>query len=391
MAALGQLGWQNFVDFAVLAATLYALMAWAQEARALRIVLTIASLHAASLTAQHFELIITAWVLRGAAIMLLLLLVMLFQPEVRRALMRLDSRLQLRGDRASVLESAYDAVSVAVFSMAASRTGALIVFGQAQSVKELIEGGVQIGAEVTREIIEAIFQKQSPIHDGAILIEDDRVDSANLVLPLTHLANVPKAFGTRHRAAMGLAERSDAVIIVVSEERGEVRLLRGREVRAIAGPEELSHTLTRWLERRPKRLLANARNAVTSRVRLKLAAVAVASIVWGLSLLSSAVVRVALVPVEFANVPPGMTIADVSTETLRVELRGRPWLLNVADLSQLVFYCDLSGAHAGRRVIPPRPEALQLPPGVHVDAISPSVITVEIEPAHAAAENRGRR
>src|SRR5262245_26915702 len=140
--------------------------------------------------------------------------------------MRIDSRLHFRGETPSVLESVYETVGEAVFSMASSRTGALIVFSREHSIQELVEGGVALGAEITREIIEAIFQKSSPVHDGAIVIEADRITKANVVLPLTQWTGVPKAFGTRHRAAMGLAERSDAIIVAVSEEHGEVRLVR---------------------------------------------------------------------------------------------------------------------------------------------------------------------
>jgi uncharacterized protein (TIGR00159 family) len=383
IAAFTQLGWQNVVDFAVLVTTLYIVLGWASEARALRIVLAVVGLHAAALVVRHYELIMTAWVLEAAAVAVVLLLVVLFQPELRRALMRIDSRFHFRGERPSVLESVYETVGAAAFSMASSRTGALIVFSREQSVREVVEGGVTLGAEITREIIEAIFQKASPLHDGAILIEADRIIKAKVILPLTLQTGVPKAFGTRHRAAIGLAERSDAIIIVVSEGDGEVRLVRGTEVHLIASPADLAQALMQSLQRRSGDLVAGMRKAVTSRIRLKLAAAGLAGFIWSISFLTSAVVRIVALPVEFTSLPPGTEIADVSGETLQVELRGRPWLMDAIDVPHLVAHFDLSGAHGGVHVIPVRPDALDLPPGIHVDRVTPPSVTVRIEPARS--------
>jgi diadenylate cyclase len=380
MLALTGLGWQNAIDFLVLAVTLYLVLAWAKDARALRIVLAIAGLHAAALLARHYELIITGWVLEGAALVVILLLVVLFQPELRRAVMRLDTRLRVWTKRTAVLESAYDAVGVAAFSMARSRTGALIVFAREQSLHELVDGGVALGAEITPEIIQAIFQKPSPLHDGAVLIEGDRITRANVVLPLTQRPGVPKAFGTRHRAAMGLAERSDAIVLVVSEEHGEVRLVRGRGIRSMASSAELLEALLGASRRQPAGFLIRLRRALTSRIRLKLAAVGLAAVIWSMSFLTSAVVRIVSVPVEFSNLPPGMEITASSGDTLEVELRGSAWLINTLDLSGLVARFDLAGAHQGLQVIGVRPGAVELPPGVFADWMVPSALSVRIEP-----------
>jgi uncharacterized protein (TIGR00159 family) len=380
MSALVGLDWRNAVDFAVLALTFYGLLVWANEARALRIVLAIAALHSVALLARRYELIITAWVLEGAAAVLILLLVVLFQPELRRAIMRLDVRLRLSAKRTSVINSAFDAVSSAVFSMARSQTGGLIVFAREQSIDELVDGGITIGAEINPEIIEAIFQKASPLHDGAILIEGDRIARANVVLPLTQRTGVPKAFGTRHRAAMGLAERSDAIILVVSEEHGEIRLVRGREIRLIGSPDELVRALTGISQGQPSSLLATLRRAMTYRLGLKLAAAGLAAVIWSMSSLTSAVVRIVSVPVEFTNLPSGMEITESSVSTLEVELRGRPWLMNTLDLSHLVAHFDLAGEREGIQVLRVQPDAIDLPPDIFVDRVAPPAIRIRIAP-----------
>ncbi len=382
MPLLTGLGWQNAVDFLVLAVTLYLVLAWAKDARALRIVLGIAGLHAAALLARHYELIITAWVLEAAALVVILLLVVLFQPELRRAVMRLDTRLRVWTKRTSILESAYDAVGAAAFAMARSRTGALIVFAREQSIHEIVDDGVALGAAITPEILQAIFQKPSPLHDGAVLIEGDRITRANVVLPLTQRRDVPKAFGTRHRAAMGLAERSDALVLVVSEEHGEVRLVHGRGVRPMAGPSELRQALLGVRHRQPAGFLAGVGRTLTSGLRLKLAATGLAAVIWSMSFLTSAVVRIVNVPVEFSNVPHGMEITESSSDTLEVELRGSAWLMDTLDLPSLVARFDLSRAHLGLQVIAVRPDEVELPPGVFADRLLPPALRVRIEPIH---------
>ncbi len=245
MTALSQLGWRTAFDFGVLAVTLYLVLIWANEARALRIVLGIASasLHSAALFARSSGLMITGAIMEGAAIVLVLVLLILFQPELRRALLRIESTLHLRAERQSASKPAREVIGAAVFSMSASHTGALIVLRGQDSIHELVESGVNVDADITTEIIEAIFQKWSPMHDGAILVEENRITRARVVLPLTHRTDVSKTFGTRHRAAMGIAERTDASVIVVSEEDGEVRLVRRRELKTLGSPAEFVQAL----------------------------------------------------------------------------------------------------------------------------------------------------
>jgi uncharacterized protein (TIGR00159 family) len=388
MIALAQLGWRTAVDFGVLAVTLYLVLVWASEARALRIVLWIASLHSASLFARNAGLVITGAVLEGAAILLVLLLLMLFQSELRRALLHIDSSLHLRAGRRSVSQPDHEAIGAAVFSMSSSHTGALIVFPGLDSIHELVESGVPVDAEITTEIIEAIFQKSSPMHDGAIVVEGNRITRAKAVLPLTHRTDVPKTFGTRHRAAMGIAERTDATVIVVSEEDGEVRLMRRRELKTLASPAEFMKALSKGAQRRPRRWIASVLRLLTSNVRLKVTAAAIAAMLSILSFLQPAIERALLVPVEFRNLPSGMEVAEMSHETLQVELHGRPWIMDSVDLSHLLASVDLSGGGPGPRVIRIRPEILRLPPGVDVDRVLPSTLSVRIEPVRRPASSR---
>jgi diadenylate cyclase len=128
------------------------------------------------------------------------------------------------------------AVSRAAWRMAAAHCGALIVLERRDGVTELVSPGVALNAIVSEPLLTSIFRKDSPLHDGAVVIDGDTVTHASAILPLTQRTNVPNEYGTRHRAAMGLTDRSDAVTVVASEERGMVTVVSAGEARARCPP-----------------------------------------------------------------------------------------------------------------------------------------------------------
>jgi len=202
--------WQSIVDFVVLTAALYAVLQWATQARAVRVVLAIVALLAGALVARAHSLAITSLVLEAAAVLVVGALFIVFQAEVRRALTRLDTTFLLAPHRARPLDREAAAIAEAAFSLARHRTGALIVLTREDPIGELTEGGVILRADLSRALLESIFQKDSPLHDGAVIIEGERLSRACALLPLSRRNDVPQDFGTRHRAAAGLAERCDA-------------------------------------------------------------------------------------------------------------------------------------------------------------------------------------
>ncbi|MGL4762433.1 MAG: diadenylate cyclase CdaA [Sarcina sp.] len=162
----------------------------------------------------------------------LLSMVIIFQPEIRRALERIGSStfndLHIV-DNDEELENLVDELVIAINNMAAEKTGALIVIEQKTSLDEYIKTGTQIDALISDSLIENIFVKNTPLHDGAMIISYDRIVAASCVLPLSSNPNISKLLGTRHRAAIGLSEVSDALILIVSEETGNISLaVKGR-------------------------------------------------------------------------------------------------------------------------------------------------------------------
>jgi len=375
------LRWQTFVDFGVLASALYLLLVWAKQTRTLRLAIAIILLHAAGLVTRRFGLPVTSYVLTGTSIGALAMIVILFPGELRHAFLRLDSLLRLGLARRLPGGTVFQQLAGAAFELAATRTGALIVVPGKYSIDEVVRGGIRFGATASKTVIEAIFEKHSPLHDGAAILTGDTLSRVGTVLPLSERLDLPEFFGTRHRAAMGLAERSDAAMVVVSEERGVVTVMHDRN--AIETPTE--EALVRLLERLSAQPKANWRqrlsNLATHNLQVKGAAVGLAAMIWLTTLArTSGAVRTVTVPIEFRSVPVKMEIVHQSARTIDVQLRGAPLLMDSFNGREISVHFDLSRTGQGEHTLRVLPESVTPPPGMSVDRVYPESITVELEP-----------
>jgi diadenylate cyclase len=373
--------WQSAVDFVVLTVAIAVVLRWSSETRALRLALSILALRVAAVLTDQLGLLITTWVLDALTLIALLVLVVAFQPELRRAVMRLD--LPGRAAHERQLPTLV-ALATAAFTLARIRCGALIVILQEDSIDELITGGVVITARVSSELLQAMFQKQSPLHDGAVVVDGDQITHAGAILPLTQ-RSAPDEYGTRHRAGLGLSERSDAQVIVVSEERGDVTIMRNGSAQVMRDPDVLVATL------RTTASAESNRSQRRVRVRLTAGVIAVslllAALVWSATfLLPGRSVRVQTAPVELTNVPVGLIVDAQSVQAVQVWLRATDFVFGSVNLADLVARCDLGRAHAGVNVIPLNVCFLGVPLGIKVERLAPRELRVTL-----ADTERGRR
>src|SRR5438874_2863070 len=177
------------------------------------------------------------FILRGALLYIGVAIIVLFQTEIRQALIKFGNRFRVpftRRHRGQFGESIYDEIVLAATSLASTKTGALIVIERNVGLRGIVEAGVRLDAELSYDLIVAIFNPAAPLHDGAIIVRGDRIASASCFLPLSLNPMLSKDLGTRHRAALGITEGSDALAIVVSEETGLISFVRaGRIKRAL--------------------------------------------------------------------------------------------------------------------------------------------------------------
>lgn len=371
--------WQTAVDFLVLAVAVYLVLRWGRTARALRVALAILALRALALLARRLDLLITGWILDLANVAALVLVLIVYQSELRHALTRLDVLAWLVPGRQAPAAQALQAISAAAFSLAQARRGALIVLVGRDSLADLVEGGVPLGGAISAEILEAIFRKVSPVHDGATVVEGDHIARVSALLPLTQCQDVARIYGTRHRAAMGLAERSDALVIVVSEERGEVSLAHDREIDRLDTPDALAQRI-RELRATPGATPAGrVRQALVGDLGLKAVAVAMAAVLWSLSfVVAGSAFRSFTVPVELRNVPRDMDIAQLSANAIEAQLRGSAWILDSVSFTTVVARFDLSGLTEGSHALVVGPSTLTLPPGLVLERAVPPRISVRL-------------
>jgi diadenylate cyclase len=224
------------LDIALTALLIYGLFSLIRGTRAVRLVIGVTVLYVVYVGAQALGLQLLSQILQAGAVVGLLALVVVFQPELRRGLERIGrvgslGWLAVPGARRSVQRVA-STVGQGAFELAGQKIGALIVLERETGLQDAAETGVMLDAELSIELLETIFTPHSALHDGAIIIRNERVISAGVVLPLSDTGAYRERFGTRHRAALGITEQTDAVAVVVSEETGGVSLVeRGRIVR----------------------------------------------------------------------------------------------------------------------------------------------------------------
>jgi diadenylate cyclase len=383
------LRWQNIVDYCAVTLFLYLLLRLAREARALRTAFTIVALYAGALLARNFELLITSWVLEACSLIGVAVLVFTSQSELRYVLLRLNGLFRIWPEQDGAPAHTGRAVAEAALHLASSRTGALIVILGRDPTAGLITGGLPVGAAVSTQLLEAIFQKSSPLHDGAAVIAGDRLVEATAILPLTERQDVPLVYGTRHRAGLGLSERTDALVIVASEERGEVTLMRAGRPSIVNSVEQLAQLL-QTSQRRPKvQWRTRASTLLFSDAKLKLISAGVAALIWTISSVETfTTVREVSAPVAFRDVPPGLDVNYKSDPRIMLQLRGSSWLMNSDTLSRLIVHFSLRNAQEGTQRFHVGVENVDLPPGIVLSSASPADVVVRLVRHKAAPSGR---
>ncbi|MBI5442007.1 MAG: TIGR00159 family protein, partial [Deltaproteobacteria bacterium] len=218
------LRWQDGVDILLVAFVIYRIFVLIKGTRAVQMLVGLAILVVAYAASEILEFFTLHWLLNAFLSSIILVVVVLFQNEIRRALTRVGMN-PLAGYRDPGRDpEPIQEILQAASSLANKKIGSLIVLQRETELRDHVDQGVRLDAEVSKELLQSIFLPYSPIHDGAVIIKGRRLLWAGCFLPLSTRRDVDKALGTRHRAALGLSEETDAVILVVSEERGTISL-----------------------------------------------------------------------------------------------------------------------------------------------------------------------
>ncbi len=238
---------QDAIDIAIIAFVIYRIIDLIRGTRAAQMLIGLTVVFLTYLSSQYFSLYTLNWILDNFLSSILLVIVVIFQDDIRRALTQVGTRPFFGAEPRLHGQDVEEIVRAAV-SLASKRIGALIVLPRDVGLNQYIEGGTSLDAKVSKELITSIFLPTSPIHDGALIIQRGRIIAAGCFLPLTTNPHVSKTLGTRHRAAIGLTEETDAIVVVISEEEGAISLVREGRITRDVDAGTLRTTLQKLLQ-----------------------------------------------------------------------------------------------------------------------------------------------
>lgn len=371
--------WRDLADIALAALLFWGILLWLRRTRAFFAFLGLAVLAAVYLFARQAHLNLTAWIFQGFSAVLLILIVVVFQEDLRRLLEQIGAW-SAGKRRPSADAGGAQVLARAVWRMAQERTGALLVLPGKEPLERHVEGGVPLGGRVSEALLLSIFDPHSPGHDGAVLLEGDRVVRFGCHLPLsTNQAELGPG-GTRHAAALGLAERTDALCLVVSEERGTVSAARDAALRRIRSADELAAVVTEFQaaaaapESAPgwRRLLAPA-------WPYGALALALATGLWFLLVPGASTVEaVRLAPVAVENLPVGYVLESVQPERVEVTVTGSRRAVYLSPPEAFKVRIDAFLAQLGRRTFQISMDRVDRPSGIEVLGVSPTQVRISL-------------
>jgi len=219
----------DILDISLMSIILYRLLLIVKGTKAAQMLIGLGILLLASLASRYLELYTIDWLVQSFWAQIVIVMIVLFQPEIRRALAHMGEAQFLNFASAEGLKSLEEIVRASV-SLANRKIGALIVIERDTSLKDFVEIGTSLDARVSKELLLSIFHPTSPIHDGAVIIKGNRVAAAGCFLPITLSSDLSKSLGTRHRAGIGLTEDTDSVAIIISEETGSISVALGGRI-----------------------------------------------------------------------------------------------------------------------------------------------------------------
>jgi diadenylate cyclase len=379
MALIENLRIQDVLDILFLTVLAYHLYLWFRGTKAFKALVGLFALGVVFTIAQTWGLFLTTWVFQILWQVLVILLIILFQSEIRQALEKFDP-LRTLGLRKTAQPGLWtQGFSDAVFSLAERKIGALIIVERSERVEECVTSGQTLEGKPTPEILTSVFQKESPLHDGAVLIREGHIQLAACYLPLSSEEGLPVEWGTRHRAAMGLSERSDAMMVVVSEERREVTLILERKVLHPATAGVMNQLLLDALQPAGRESVPwkeKIRPLVISQWKAKYGTLFLVLVFWLLLAGQQDFEATLAVPLEVRNVPATMKIMEPLDPRVRIRVRGLRKDASVLSEKNVHAELDLSPAAAGKKTFAITRDLFMLPnERVNIVSIEPSQIT----------------
>ncbi len=333
------------------------------------------------LLANQLEFTLTVRVLQGLSVVVILIVVVIYQQEIRRVLDDIGTMFFWRQKKVLPGQGGVAELLVRVmYELSERRWGALVVLPGQIALDSLITEGFRLEGTVSRPLLLSLFDPKSPGHDGAIVLRGERVERFGSRLPLTESDEQLNQKGTRHAAAIGLSEKCDALVLVVSEESGGISVAREGLLERISDSEALLQQIRGFSA--DLEALGSSRNQLRSWLLMLLrmaASLVITAIVWVVLVPGAAVVTTSFeVPIEVQNIPQGFVFESVTPESAEVLLTGQRRELFKLKQSDLLISLDGTLTGLGRQTYPLNSSQMVLPPDIDVEKISPTTVKVQV-------------
>ena len=369
--------WQDIVDISLNSYILFRFYILFRGTNAFRVLTGIAFLWFFQRLAFSLGLIITSWAIQGITAVAALIIIVVFRNEIRSVLQAKNFKTILWGFSQKVITSPVETIAESVFELARKHTGALIVFPANEDIEEVVQSGIPWRGVVSKEMIMSIFWHDNPVHDGAAIIHKDKITEVACILPLSHKNDLPSYYGTRHRAALGLSEATDAMVVVVSEERGAVSVAKKSEIYSVNRKEDLERQLQEHLGERPK----FQHDQRKEKLRIFSAALISFLFIVGVWFSFSRGLETLInfeTPVEYMNRNSAVEIIDTSVNSVTLNLSGSGSLIKSMRPEQVKVKIDLGKAAVGKNSFVITDENVSLPPGILLKRVTPPVVDVTL-------------
>jgi len=377
------LTWRDLVDILFLSLVAYQLFTWFRGTKALRVLIGLVVLGGVYSGAKFWGLFMTTWVFQILWQVLVILLLILFQAEIRQVLEKVSPLRFLRPRRHYSEADVIDDLARSAFDLARDRIGAIIVWAREDDPAEFIRAGQPVMALPTSALIKSIFNPQSPAHDGAVVISGGRLTEMGCFLPLTDREDLPEKFGTRHRAAVGLCEKADSVCLVVSEERGEVTTAVGGEIKTWGSPEVLAARLKEWLgveQPAGPTLRGFLRGAFIENWGAKIGALVLVALAWLVLASAQTISTTVSVPIHYANIPVGLQLDPNTIRQVKMEVSGPRRRLVSLKPTEVKVHVNLQGLASGSHLVRFTSQDVELPLGLTINRVYPQNIEIRLQP-----------
>jgi diadenylate cyclase len=370
--------WQDVVDIVLNSYILFRFYVLFRGTYVFRVLIALTLLWFFQQIAGYMGLIVTSWIVQGIVAVAALIIVVVFRNEIRNVLQAKNIRSILWGFAPKTRLAPVDVIADSAFELARRNHGALIVIPGEEDIRDLVQGGLDWNGDISREMLLSIFFPDNPVHDGAAIVEGARVARVGAILPLSRREDLPSHLGTRHRAALGLTEISDAVVVVVSEERGEVSLAKGARLRELGS----RHKLVQKLEEHFGISDEQGPHVKKERLEISIAAIVSLLFITGFWFSISQGLETLItfdVPIEYQNRDPNKEIVQTSVNTVRLTLSGSGTLVKSLRPDQVRVRLDLANTLLGPNNFVITSHNITLPPGIVLKGVTPHNVSVDLD------------